>query len=366
MAISEVEKYKLKKLIKQLAKYKGRHTELVTYYVPAGYDLNLVNKHLSDEAGTATNIKGKQTRDNVIGALEKAIQELKLYKKTPDNGLMIFSGNVTEKEGQQNFNVWAIEPPMPLNQRLYKCDKEFELEALKNMVATDEIYGLVVLDLRDATFALLKGKAIQILRKTHSEVPGKMRAGGQSAPRFARIRDLAKKEHYKKIAEYMKEQFLMLEGLKGIIIGGPGTTINDFLNRDYITGDVKKKIIGTKDLSYTEEFGLQELLDKSTDLLAGESVADEKKLMGQFFKDLLKRLDMVSYGKDQTMKALNMGAVEKLLLSDALDDEIIEEFEEKAEMVGTEVVIISTDTREGVQLRDMGKIAALLRYPIGE
>ena len=35
------------------------------------------------------------------------------------------------------------------------------------------------------------------------------------------------------------------------------------------------------------------------------------------------------------------------------------------EKVGSEVTIISTETREGVQLEQMGKIAAILRYPIG-
>ena len=94
-----------------------------------------------------------------------------------------------------------------------------------------------------------------------------------SAQRFARIREGAYKDHFKKIAEYMKNQFLPLgNNLKGIIVGGPGTTVNDFLQKEYITGDLQKKIIGTKDLSYTEEFGLQELLDKSEDLLAEEEV----------------------------------------------------------------------------------------------
>ena len=364
MSLDEMQKHKLKKIVKELSTYRGRHTELVTYYVPAGYDLNLVNSHLSEEAGTASNIKSKGTRENVIGALEKLIQHLKLYKKTPDNGLLLFSGNVSDKDGQDDFKVWAIEPPMPLTTRLYKCDKEFVLDALAGMLETDEIYGLVVLDLRDAAIGILRGKAIEVLQKTHSEVPGKMRAGGQSAPRFQRIRDLAKKEHYKKVADYMKDQFLMMDKLKGIIVGGPGTTINDFLNQDYITGDVKKKIIGTKDLSYTGEFGLNELVDKAEDLLAGESVADEKKVMGLFFKGLRDNDGKVAYGKDHVKKALEMGAVEILLLSDALDDDIIDELEESAITFSSKVNIISTDTREGVQLKDIGKIAAILRYPI--
>ncbi|HII71314.1 TPA: peptide chain release factor 1, partial [Candidatus Woesearchaeota archaeon] len=144
--------------------------------------------------------------------------------------------------------------------------------------------------------------------------------------------------------------------------GGPGVTINDFLRHEYVTTELQKKIIGTKDLSYTGEFGLQELLEKSSDILASEEVAQEKEIMNVFFNHLAKRPGMVSYGKEHVMKLLEMGAVDKLLLSESLDEDIIEEFEKKAEELGTEVVIVSTETREGVQLRDIGKVAAILRY----
>ncbi|MFC1697325.1 peptide chain release factor aRF-1 [Nanoarchaeota archaeon] len=364
MALSETERYKLKKFVKELSKYRGRHTELVSVYVPSGYDINKINTHLQQEQGTATNIKSTGTRKNVIDALERMIQHLKLFKKTPENGLAIFSGNVAEREGGSDVQVWSIEPPVPINQRLYRCDKTFQLELLESLTDTKEVFGLVVLDRRDAMFALLKGKTIVPLRKTHSEVPGKFKAGGQSAQRFARIREGAAKDHFKKISEYMKEEFLNREHLKGIIIGGPGSTVTDFLNKDYITGDVKKKIIGQKDLSYTGEFGMQELLDKSQDLLAAEEIADEKKIMAKFFNYLATNEKMVSYGPDHVWKTLEMGAIDKLLLSEALDDETIDKFSDKAKELGTDVIIISVETREGVQLRDMGKIAAILRYEV--
>ncbi|MFH1063715.1 MAG: peptide chain release factor aRF-1 [Candidatus Woesearchaeota archaeon] len=362
--IDEIQRYHLKKFVKELSKHRGRHTELVSVYIPAGYDLNLIMNHISQEQGTASNIKSKQTRENVIGALERIIQHLRLFKKTPTNGLAVFAGNVAEKEGQENLQVWSIEPPVPLKFRTYRCDKEFVIEPLRDMLDNKEVYGLVVLDRRDAMLALLKGKALIPMRKTHSEVPGKMRAGGQSAPRFARLREGAIKDHYKKVAEYMKEEFLKLEGLKGIIIGGPGVTINDFIGHDYLTGDLKKKIIGTKDLSYTEEFGLQELLEKSEDLLSAEEVSAEKKIVSQFLQYLAKSPEMVSYGQDHVKKVLAMGAVNILLLSESLDEDELEAFEEDAKKVGSEVRIISVDTREGVQLRELGKIAAILRYPV--
>jgi peptide chain release factor subunit 1 len=362
--INSKERFNLKKLVNQLSKYRGRHTELVTRYIPAGYDMNKVINQLQEEQGTASNIKSTSTRKNVTDALERMIQHLKLFKQTPANGLAIFSGNISEKEGGSDVQVFSIEPPVPLKIGLYRCDKAFVIDPLMDMLDIKEVYGLVVFDNRDADFALLKGKTIIHLRNTHSEVPGKMKAGGQSSARFARNRELAVKDHYKKIADYMKELFLNLPGLKGIILGGPGVTVNHFLGHDYVTGDVKKKIIATKDLGYTGEFGLEELVDKSQDVLAAEDIASEKAIMQKFFNLLATKSSMVAYGPLQVENALNMGAVMTLLLSEDLETDVIEKFEKQAALVGTEVMIISVDTREGVQLREMGKIAAILRYAV--
>ncbi|MBN2052473.1 peptide chain release factor aRF-1 [Candidatus Woesearchaeota archaeon] len=362
--VSAKEKLKLKHIIKELEHHRGRHTELVSVYVPAGYDLNKIINHLQQEQGTASNIKSAQTRNNVISSLERMVQHLKLFKQTPPNGLAVFSGNVAEREGQQDFKVWSLEPPVPLNIRIYRCDKEFVLEPLQQMVQHEEVYGLVVLDRRDATIALLKGKTIVPLQSTHSEVPGKIRAGGQSAPRFARLREIAIKDHYKKIADYMKEQFLYTKELKGILIGGPSTTTNEFVTHGYLTGDIQAKVIAVKDLSYTDEFGLQELLEKSQDVLAEEEVAKEKVVVQKFFNLLATRQEMVSYGEKYVRDCLAMGAVDTLLLSETVDDKLMDEFDKEAQKFGTKTEVISTETREGVQLKEMGGIAAILRYPV--
>ncbi len=364
MALDEKQRHQLKKFIKELDQHRGRHTEFVSVLVPAGYDLNKIINHLSQEQGTATNIKSSSTRKNVIDALERMIQHLRIFKKTPEHGLAAYAGNLASAEGQSNVQVWSIEPPVPLNMRIYRCDKDFKLDVLKDMLDAKEIYGLVVLDRRDANIAVLKGKTIVPLLKTHSEVPGKFRAGGQSAPRFARLREGAAKEHYKKVAEYVKEQFLGNKNLKGIIVGGPGPTKYDFVEGGYITTELKDKIIAIKDLSYTGDFGLEELVEKSEDVLAAEGIAEEKKVMGTFFDKLAKEPGLVTYGEADTMSKLKMGAVDVLLLSDELDDPKIDEFEAEAKKVGTDITIISTETREGVQLKEMGKIAAILRYEI--
>lgn len=362
--ISAQQRYKLKHFIKELEGYRGRHTELVSVYIPAGYDMNKIVTHVSQEQGTASNIKSKQTRDNVITALEKMLQHLKLYARTPQNGLAVFSGNVTEKEGQEDFKVWSLEPPSLLKTRIYRCDKTFVLEPLQEMVSEKAVYGLVVMDKREGNVAMLRGKTIIPLKNATSNVPGKTKSGGQSAARFERLRDGAAKDFMKKIADMMKTEFLENKDLKGIIVGGPGHTKNTFVDGGYITDQLKRKIIAIKDLSYTGEFGLQELLDKSDDVLSEEDVMEEKKAMQIFFNKLATEPDKVAYGEAEVMKMIQMGAAELVLLSEFIDEKKIEEYEKEAEKMSSTVQIISSETREGNQLKEMGGFAAILRYEV--
>jgi len=358
--ITPSQRFKMRKFIKKLDQYRGRHTEFVSVYIPKDYDLNKIINHLQQEQGTAQNIKSKTNRDSVISSLERLIQHLKLFKRTPNNGLVAFSGNVAERDNKNDFQVWSIEPPVPINQRLYRCDKTFVLEPLRQIIETEDIYGLVVIDRREGNIAYLKGKTIiPVISKT-SNVPGKFKAGGQSAARFARNRELAAKEFYKKIADYMKDEFLGKKHLKGILLGGPGPTKEEFMG--YIHTELKNKIIAVKDLGYTGDFGLKELLEKSEDVLSDHEIVLEEKLVRKFFDTLSKDSDMVAYGIDEAMEKLKFGAVDILLLSETLDDDVIEDFEEEAKKVNTKTEIISNETESGQQLTKMGKVGAILRY----
>ena len=141
---------KLKKLVRELKKIRGRHTELVSVYVPAGYSLTEIIGQLSNEKSTAINIKSKATRKNVLAALEKIIGHLRIFKQTPHNGLIVFCGNVSESEGREDIKIWSFEPPEKMNTKVYWCDQVFVLEPLEDMVKDKEVYGLIVLDAREA------------------------------------------------------------------------------------------------------------------------------------------------------------------------------------------------------------------------
>lgn len=535
---------KLKKLIDELGELRGRHTELVTVYVPSGYAVIDVMNQIRNERGTAENIKSKGTRKNVVDALTKIEQHLKLYKSTPPNGLAVFCGNVSETEGTTDMRLWALEPPEPLKVKMYWCDQRFELGPLLSMVKEKEVYGLVVMDTQEATIGMLKGKAILILRHLESIVPGKTAKGGQcvlaetrimtpkgpvavallkngdtikavnwercsmvdvqiadikvrmspkawrittseprreivatgehkffikpvmvkgrcikeknvdeleltdrlivmsggqireaqieskyeidtpklrfydievpiynnfvandmvvhnSSVRFARVREGLINDFYKKMAEEIKA--VMPTENRGIVLGGPGPSKEDFWRGEYLPTDIKNKILGIQSVSYTDEAGLHELVERSKELLAEASVTREKELLQRFFNELQKGSGLVTYGIQQVLRALEAGAVEILLISDGLDwsavelqcgcgwsgkryvpaaeaekqacpkcgriagvigqTDIIDAFAELAKIYGTTVEVISTDTREGSQLAALGGIGAILRY----
>lgn len=346
---------KFKKLLERLGSHRGRHTELVTVLVPEGYDLNLIMNQLAQERGTAENIKSKNTRQNVTTALDKMMQRLTLFKKTPEHGLALFSGNVGDNQNDQ-WVVESIIPPEPLQTRAYRCDQEFYLEPLEEMLEPKHVYGLLAIDRGGATIGLLKGKRIEVLRELGSIVPGKFRAGGQSAQRFERVREGMAQDFYKEVAE---EAERMLGDVEGILLGGPGPTKEEF--RNHLPRRLDEKIITVQDLGYTNEQGLRELVGKSEEVLHKSEVVREKKVLEEFFKGIAKG-EPVEYGRADVKKALQMGTAGRLLLSEELSEDTIDEFVEMADNISAEVEFISTDTSEGKEFLAMGGFGALLRY----
>lgn len=358
------EKLKLERLVKELESHRGKHTELITVYVPSGYNLNLISKQIEAEKSTAQNIKGTNTRKSVLDALERIGRHLKLYKQTPANGMAIFCGNISRLEGQEQIEIWAVEPPKALKTKLYRCDQEFVLQPLKEMLEVEDVFGLVVIERKEATIGLLEGKSIKVLRKLTSGVPGKFKTGGQSQARFHRIIEGMAKEFYKRIAEAIKDEFFEMKKLRGILVGGPGPTKEDFLSMGELTTALKEKIIAVKDIGYADEHGLDLLVESSYDVLAKQEITKEKTLLERFFSALATKPELVAYGRDEVKKALDSGAVGELLISTSNSSKEIDEFMELANSINAVTHLVSEETEEGIQFRNIGGYGALLRFQI--
>ncbi|MCL2116227.1 MAG: peptide chain release factor aRF-1 [Methanobrevibacter sp.] len=406
--VSSKELYEFKRTLKELSEKKGRGTELVSVYVPPDRQISDVAKHMKEELSQSANIKSKQTKKNVQSAIEVIVQRLRLFPRPPEKGLVLFVGMIPKGgPGTEKMETYVFEPPEPIQTYTYHCNSEFFLEPLQHMMDVKEIYGLAVIDRKEATIATLKGKRVDILKHLTSGVPGKHKAGGQSQRRFDRLIDLAAHEFKKRIGDHMNDAFLGIEDFKGIILGGPGHTKEEFYKGEYLQYELKNKVIATVDTSYTGEFGIREVIDKSMDLLEEIDVMKEKQLVQKFLKELIDEHGLASYGEEEVRKNLQMGAVDTLIISEDLvqtrksmkclncgrnvkitykdpnaDEELIcekcgdrmkvvdtrdlvDDFVEMAEEVGSDVEIISTETEEGVQLfKAFGGIAAILRYKV--
>lgn len=363
----EVEIYRVKKLLQTLKKVRGQHTALISFYIPSGYNINSALQQIQQEQFTAENIKSRVNRKNVTDALEKVVQHLRLFKKTPPNGLVIFCGNVSEVESIPDIRLWSLEPPEPLTVKLYRCDQEFITQPLEDMIAVKDIYGLIAIDNNEATIGVLKGDHYTILKKKQSGFHGKHRAGGQSARRFERFLEEQSHNFKKAVAELATQIFMpMIKELKGIIIGGPGATKQEFIDEGGLHHELKKKIIAVKDISYTDESGIRELIQVSKDDLKEVQMVRQQQIMERFMLGLVKDTEPVSYG-EEAKKHLEMGAVEILLLSEELGDEEIDRLYEIAKKNKTRVELMPTTFEEGYQLKHtFGGIGAILRYRVSE
>ncbi len=211
---------------------------------------------------------------------------------------------------------------------------------------------------------MIEGKAIIPITSFTSVVPGKYKAGGQSAARFARVREGLAKDFFKKVGAAATDEFRKVEHLKGILVGGPGPTKDEFVKGSFLGTDIKEKIIGTVDIGYTGDEGLEETVAKGDDLLAQEEITEEKKIVKSFFETLGTNSDLATYGEEYVKHAIKLGAVKTLLISEKFDPKKAEEIIESAENTGSEWYVISDETREGKQIIDLGGIAAILRFAV--
>jgi len=179
MAADSEKTYQLKKQLRQLEGFRGSGTELISVYIPAGSQVHEMNGKLREEMSQASNIKSKSTKLNVLGALERIMNHLKIYKKPPANGIAVFAGNVSDNPAKVDIGLFTVEPPEPLNIGAYRCDSRFFLEPLQSMLGATDSYGVVVLDGREATIAMVKGTNITVIKKLNSTAHAKIRKGGQ-------------------------------------------------------------------------------------------------------------------------------------------------------------------------------------------
>ncbi len=407
MEMTKKDEYDFKKAIEEIKDLKGRGTELISLYVPPDRSIPDVTSYLNEEMSESSNIKSKSTRKHVQAALRSIMSKLKYLDKPPEKGMVFFVGHVSASGDKTDMVSKTLEPPRKIETFTYRCDSEFYVEPLKEMIGEREKHGLIVLDRSEATIGILRGNRVETLQHLQSMVPSKHTKGGFSQQRFERRIEIAAQEYFKRLAD-KANGLLLEEEVDGLLVGGPGRTKDDFIDGGFLHHELENKIIDTFNTGYTDEYGLKELMENAKETLSELEVMKEKKLINKLMEEIKNpNGGMASYGEEEVMRALRMGAVETLLVSEGINKQkvkvgcpdcsyeedmtvegklrkkelscpncdseletsdkkdIIELLYEMAEEVGSEVKLISSESEEGELLKNaFGGVAALLRYRI--
>ncbi|OMJ09440.1 Eukaryotic peptide chain release factor subunit 1 [Smittium culicis] len=316
-----VELWKMKRLIKSLEMARGNGTSMISLVMPPRSQLAITSKMLADEYGTASNIKSRVNRLSVLSAITSAQQRLKLYNRIPKNGLVVYCGTIITEEGKEKRVNIDFEPFKPINTSLYLCDNKFHVEALSELLESDNKFGFIIMDGNGSLFATLSGNTREILHKFPVELPKKHGRGGQSALRFARLREEKRHNYVRRVSEIAVQMFITNDkvNVTGLILAGSADFKSDLSKSDMLDQRLASSIIKIVDVSYGGENGLNQAIDLSQEVLQNVKFMQEKKLISAYFDEISLDSGKTVYGVEDTLKALEMGAIETLIIWENLD-----------------------------------------------
>jgi peptide chain release factor subunit 1 len=342
----QIEMFKVKKLIKNLSAARGNGTSMISLIIPPGDQISRVNKMLSDEYGTASNIKSRVNRLSVLSAITSTQQRLKLYSKCPKNGLVMYCGTVVTEDGKERKVNIDFEPFKPINTSLYLCDNKFHTEDLNELLMDDEAFGFIIMDGNGSLYGTVQGSNREILHKFSVDLPKKHGRGGQSALRFARLR-LEKRHNYvRKVAELATQLFVpdgQRPNIQGLVLAGSADFKSELMRSDLFDPRLSKIVIKLVDVSYGGEQGFNQAIESSADTLTNVKLMKEKKLLQQYMDEIAQDTGKYCFMVDDTLKALELGAVEDLIIWDNLE---IQRYQLRNQATGEDKVIYLNKDQE--------------------
>jgi peptide chain release factor subunit 1 len=402
--------YRIRKLLSDLSNKTGRGTELVSLYLPPKKPVHEAIAALREESGTASNIKSDTTRNHVQDALTKTMARLRLYKQTPENGIVIFCGAIPGPGGPGNETIELFEvlPQKPVPVYLYRCDDHFHLDPLRDMLREQNVVGVLAVDATEAGLGIVSGDTWEVVDTMSSGVSGKTKKGGQSARRYERLREMELSDYFNRLADHAKKAFLEQYQVKGLIVSGPGPTKEEFVKDGYLDYRLQNAVVGTLDTGYSGREGVRETIEKSGKLLENVRVVEEKKLVQRFLREVNTDAGLAIYGIKDVLAALKKAAVDTIIINEDVDTvylkancrkcgNVTEKFVTRASIVnekqnllicpncgsnevditerdivdyfadaaldsGANVEVISSRTEDGAMMKNFGGIAAILRY----
>lgn len=320
-AEQNIQMWKVKKLIKSLDSARGAGTSMISLIIPPKDQISRASAMLTQEYGTASNIKSRVNRLSVLAAITSTQQRLKLYNRVPPNGLVLFVGTILTDEGKEKKVSFDFEPHKPINTSLYLCDNKFHTEALSELLESDSRFGFIVMDGNGTLFGTLAGNTREVIHKFTVDLPKKHGRGGQSALRFSRLRDEKRHNYVRKVAELAVQHFITNDkvNVTGLVLAGSADFKTELSQSDMFDQRLAAKVIKVVDVSYGGENGFNQAIELAAESLANVKFVQEKRLIQKYFDEISQDTGKYCFGIDDTLKGLELGAVETLIVWENLD-----------------------------------------------
>jgi peptide chain release factor subunit 1 len=184
-------------------------------------------------------------------------------------------------------------------------------------------FGFIVMDGNRTLFGTLSGNTREVLHKFTVDLPKKHGRGGQSALRFARLRMEKRHNYVRKTAELATQHFInpatSQPNVAGLILAGSADFKTELSQSDMFDPRLQAKILNVVDVSYGGENGFNQAIELSAEILSNVKFIQEKRLIGKYFEEISQETGKYVYGVNDTLKALEIGAVETLIVWDNLD-----------------------------------------------
>ena len=166
-----------------------------------------------------------------------------------------------------------------------------------------------------------QGNTREVLHKFTVDLPKKHGRGGQSALRFARLRMEKRHNYVRKVAETAVTLFITNDkpNCSGLILAGSADFKTELSQSDMFDPRLQAKIIKLVDVSYGGENGFNQAIELAAESLNNVKFIQEKKLINSYFDQISQDTGKYCFGVDDTLRALEMGAVEILICWENLD-----------------------------------------------
>jgi protein pelota len=303
--------------------------------------------------------KGGERFSAFMGVKVESVSWDKFLGKLRVHGLICHAPEIIPPGAHHTLNI-------ALNQPVTIVKKEWPKHIVDRLIrASHSEKALLILAIDDEGYAIAETKQYGVEMKIEERIklPGKLEAEKRSA---------VTKDYFNRALNSLKQLWNAQHNL--IVIVGVGFVKNDFAT--YVAdnaSDMAKAVADVKSVNNGGVSGIYEALRSGVLLRAAAQlrIVAETETMEEVMKRLGKGENTITYGLAEVENAVQMGAVEKLIVADTMLRECEEEQRRSLEalMHAVEqrrgnVTVISTEHEAGAKLLAIGGIAALLRFPV--